>query len=205
MPFWNKLWNTGVDETGTPLAVPTPTTKYIVDPHWKLVKGPGIINPQPVYVLAHQTVGGYFATADSRWVWANPTGMGDPSSAYVFQTEFLLETNLTHWIEITGKWGADNFGQFTINWAPLPPGASSGAVSLPAGPLPPNYTQAHTFSISQTHLVSLVPGLPPLLVGMPLSSGYHTLEVWVYNAGPEDATNPAGLNVSALSIAKHPR
>src|SRR5262249_12515772 len=105
----NKLWNTGVDYKGHPLAANS------VDPHWKLVRGPGITNPQNVYVLADQKGGTYFTTSDSRWVWADSLGTGDPSSAYVFQTDFYIEVDLSqYWFQINGKWGADNFGQFTI-------------------------------------------------------------------------------------------
>lgn len=73
----NKLWNTGVDDHGTPLA---PTTKYgiaSIDPHCRLIQGPNVTNPQNVYVLAEQNPGGYFVTPDSMWVWADPRGKGD--------------------------------------------------------------------------------------------------------------------------------
>ena len=54
-----------------------------------------------------------------------------------------------YWVEINGKWGADNFGQFTIDGMPLPPGSYSGAISLPPGNVAANYQQTHDFSISR--------------------------------------------------------
>jgi hypothetical protein len=187
----NKLWNTGVDNQGTPLPGKS------VDPHWRLYRGPGITNPQPVYVLADQKAGTYFTTSDSKWIWADPSGRGDPSSAYVFQTEFYIEVDLANfWFQIAGKWGADNFGQFTIDLVPLPPGSGNGEVTLPPGNITANYTRAHDFSISQAHFGSLS--------HLHLNVGWHTLEVWIYNEGPPSAANPAGLNVSALGIAIHP-
>jgi hypothetical protein len=190
----NKLWNTGVDNHGTRLAPKS------IDPHWRVIQGPGITNPQNVYVLANQRVGNYFGTSDSMWVWANPLGQGDTTSAYVFQTDFYIEVDLSqHWIEIKGNWGADNFGQFTIDRAPLPPGSGNGAISLPPGNIAANYQQTHEFSISQAHFLSLS--------RLRLNVGWHTLEVWVHNeeAGDNNANvNPAGFNLSALQIDIHP-
>lgn len=195
----NKLWNTGVDDTGAQL-VP-----YSVDPHWRLIQGPGITNPQNVYVLEDQRRGTYFTPLKSMWVGADPSGVADPSGPYVFQTEFYLELDPSqYWIEIKGEWGADNFGQFTTDGSPLPPGSGSGAISLPAGDILANYNQSHAFSISQAHLGSLS--------HLRLKVGWHTLEAWVYNYGPEFFqypngsldVNPAGFNVSALHIVPHP-
>src|SRR5262249_4854808 len=107
----NKLWNTGVDDHGTPL------TGGSVDPHWRLITGPGVVNPQRVYVLSNQIAGTYFVTSDSRWVWADVLGTGDPSApaGYVFQTQFYLEVDPSqYWIEIKGKWGVDNYGYLMI-------------------------------------------------------------------------------------------
>src|SRR5262245_27575298 len=95
----NKIWNTGVDEQGARLL------SKKVDPHWRLIQGPGVTNPQNVYVLSNQKAGNYFATQDSMWVWADPSGKGDTTSVYIFQTDFYVEVDTQHWIEIKGKWG----------------------------------------------------------------------------------------------------
>ena len=170
-------------------------------------------------VQSRQIPGIYFATSDSRWVWAGAMGMAEYNSPYVFQTEFYLEVDLSqYWFEIRGKWGADNFGYFTIDQAPLPPGSGSGAISLPPGQVGTNFQGSppvgpmggtpHAFSISQAHL----PSLSHLRLGI----GWHTFEVWVYNEGDgsvdydavDDTTgapyNPAGFNVSAFGIDIHP-
>jgi hypothetical protein len=130
------------------------------------------------------------------WVWADPSGIGDPSAPYVFQTRFYLEVDLSrHWVEIKGKWGADNFGQLTIDGAALPPGSGSGEISLPSGDVATNYTQPHDFSISQAHAISQSQ--------LQLKVGWHTLEVSVSNEGPAGVQNPAGLNMSALNMVIH--
>jgi hypothetical protein len=192
----NKLWNTGVDDQGIPLAPKN------VDPHWELIQGPGVTpsNPQKVYVLGNQKAGNYFATPDSMWIWANPSGKGDTTQVYIFQTKFYIEVDFSqYWFQINGKWGTDNFGQFTIDRLPLPPGSGGGVISLPPGNVVANYQQTHNFSISQAH--------PFSLSHLHLNEGWHTLEVLVYNegaAGDDDPNvNPAGLNLSALSIDLH--
>jgi hypothetical protein len=191
----NKIWNTGVDLNGQQLK----TGK--VDPHWRVIQGPGITNPQSAYVVTDQRLGNYFQTTDSRWIWANSLGRGDTTGdtalPYVFQTEFLVEVDLSqHWIQINGKWGADNFGQFTIDRAPLPPGSGGGEISLLPGNVATNYRHTHDFSISQAHFLSLS--------HLRLSAGWHTFEVWVHNEGSAGASdpsvNPAGFNLSALRI-----
>ncbi|OAF05846.1 hypothetical protein AYJ54_02900 [Bradyrhizobium centrolobii] len=195
----NKIWNTGVNENGKQL-VPN-NLNPPVDPHWLVIQGPGITNPQNVYVLTDQKAGNYFGTPDSRWVWADASGKGDTSAVYVFQTRFYVEVDLSqHWIQINGKWSADNFGQFTIDKNPLPPGSGDGAIFLPAGNIVSNYQQPHDFSISQAHFLSLS--------RLRLNVGWHTLEVWVHNEGAlgddDPMVNPAGFNLSAMSIEIHP-
>jgi hypothetical protein len=193
----NKFWNTGVNDQGALLQPKKP------DGHWCVISGPGILNsnpPQPAYVLEDQKVGIYIQQTQpphSQWIWANPYGMGDPSAPYVFQTKFYLEVDLSqHWIQIIGKWAADNFGHITIDGSPLPPGSGGGTLSLPPGNVFDNYNQWHEFSISQAHPVSLSQ--------LHLGVGWHTLEISVNNEAPEDPTNPAGLNVSALGIVINP-
>jgi hypothetical protein len=188
----NKLWNTGVDDNG--ILLPGKS----IDPHWKLVRGPGVTHaPQNVYVLIDQKVGNYVTTSDSRWVWADPSGKGDPTSPYVFQTKFYLEIDLSeHWIQINGTWAADNFGELRIDGLLLPPGSGNGAIFLPPGDVVDNYQKAHDFSILQTH--------PFSLSHLRLDIGWHTFEVWVNNEDPSGPDNPAGLNVSALGIAINP-
>jgi hypothetical protein len=187
----NKLWNTGVEDNGTLLPLGA------ADRHWRVIQGPGIVNPQYAYVLTDQKSGIYFPTQDSRWIWANALGQGDPASAYVFQTEFYIELDLAkYWIQINGNWAADNFGQLTIDGVPLPPGSASGAISLPPGAPIENYNQLHPFSITQAH--------PRSTSHLRLNIGWHTLQVWVYNEGPETPDNPAALNLSALTITSNP-
>jgi hypothetical protein len=192
MSHANKLWNTGVDLNGIPLPASS------IDPNWKFIKGPGVGSlPQSVYVVANANP--YFQTLDSCWVWADPAGIGIVGLVYVFRTKFYLEVDLKHhWVQINGRWGADNYGQITFDAAHLPPGSFTGTIALPPGQLVSNYKQIHDFSIVQAH-----PGSPSPLN---LKVGWHSLEVSVWNEGPNDPTghiNPTGFNVSALDIVKH--
>jgi hypothetical protein len=181
----NKLWHTGVDDQGNQLP-PAPKTQ---DPHWELVSGPMVTQPRPAYVLNDQRIGTYFQTGDSLWLGADPSGSADSSSPYIFQTKFYVEIDTKHWIQINGIWGVDNYGQFTIDNAPLPPGCGGGETSLLPGFVGTNYGQQHAFSISEVHPISLS--------RLQLKVGWHTLEVWVHNEGNPGQDNPSAFNVSA--------
>lgn len=142
------------------------------------------------------------------WVWADPLGQADttpvgvvhPTKAYVFETHFYIEVDPSRfWVEIKGKWSADNFGQIKIDGSNLPPGSGGGSVSLPPRDMANNYQQAHPFSIWQAHQYSFS--------FLHLKIGLHTLQVWVYNEGtPGDdpSINPAGFNLREMQILKHP-
>ena len=185
----NKVWNTGVDDTGARVALGHR------DPHWMVVQGPGILNPQRAVVLQDQRAGTYFPPMDSMWVWANGTGDADPSAPFIFEMDFYLELDLAqNWFEIKGAWCADNFGHFAIDNAPLPAGSGSGT-SLPAGNVSANYKQPHDFSIKQAHLLSTS--------HLVLKVGWHKLQVLISNEGPESNDNPAGFNISAIQFVAH--
>ena len=188
----NKIWNTGVDDNGTLLH------RRSVDPHWKLIQGPNVgTTPQPVYVVDDQSSGGnYFTQTDSLWVWAEANAGAALNTLYVFQTEFLLDISFkTHWLQIAGQWGADNFGYLTIDSMPPPADAVTGEVTLPPGMVLSNFNQAHYFSISQAHRLSQS--------HWRLTEGRHTLEVSVFNEGKSANMNPAGFNLS-VSLIKNP-
>jgi len=183
----NKLWNTGVDDQGNLVALGQR------DPHWLLISGPVITQPRAAYVLSDQRLGNYFQTGDSLWIGADARGAAQSGSLYVYQTKFYVEIDSKHWIQINGMWGVDNYGQFTIDNAPLPPGSGGGEISLPMGLVGTNYTQPHAFSISESHFLSLS--------HLSLKIGWHTLEVWVYNEGLEPVPqNPSSFNVSAKIV-----
>ena len=63
------LFNTGVNDTGTPLAGSSN------DPHWSVVAGPNITAPIPAVVVNDQSPFGLYAQSPhSRWIWVNAAG-----------------------------------------------------------------------------------------------------------------------------------
>ena len=117
----NKLWNTGLSETGN--LVPTGQK----DQNWT-VWTPGIQLPpvkpteepqpgDPAFVLSNQRndktdpyfLTPYFLTTDSQWIWANADGAvdpNDPNGDYVFQCPFHIKTDRKlNWVEIGGDLG----------------------------------------------------------------------------------------------------
>jgi len=194
----SRLWNTGVDDLGRPLATGS------IDPNWKLIQGKGFSftdPPQKAYVVNNQQTGNYFGTSDSMWIWADASAQGKTGIVYVFETRFYIDADpAEYWIQISGKWGADNFGQITLDrHSSLPAGSFSGEVSLPSGTVASNFQQTHDFSISTAHAFSVPQSQ------LHLGKGEHALNVWVQNEGmPDDpSTNPAGFNMSALRIDVH--
>lgn len=188
----NKLWNTGVDDAGHQLA---PGRQ---DQHWIAISGPKLKDPRPAYVIDDQRQGTYFQTADSMWIGVVREALAVPGSVpYVYRTTFDVDADSSHWIQISGIWGADNYAQLTMDGAPLPPGCATGEYFLLPGMILTNFNRQHAFSISEMHPISLSQ--------LQLPSGEHTLEVWLYNEGTGGAqsNNPSAFNISAAAISLH--
>lgn len=188
----NKLWNTGVDDQGKKLP---PNSQ---DPHWYLVSAPPGVKKGPAVVVTAALATNYHSTTDSAWVGATADGRaigGSPAGPpYVFETKFSVDTDSEHWIQIIGSWGVDNCGQITIDGGAFPPGSASGEISLSGGTvvLATNFTQTHSFAISNLHPRWLSPG-------------EHTLEVTLYDQGTAAVQhgvvdNPAAFNVNGAKI-----
>jgi hypothetical protein len=179
----NKIFNTGVDDNGVPLPPDS------LDPHWKLIQGPGVTTPD-VYVL-NQVPGSYFNSGlfamDSSWVWSDPKGLALVGQPYVFQQRFYLEFDSANlFAQISVRWGADNYGHVTVNGSS--PASWAGEISLPPGDVYDNYARPHDFSINNHYHAAFKVGR------------WNTLEIWVFNAGKQGKDNPSAFNVSGSGI-----
>jgi hypothetical protein len=133
------LFNTGVDASGNPLAGGS------LDPHWTIISGPGITSPTPAVVLSNQEVGTYAQSSDSRWVWANASGVAGINAPYTFRLSFDLTGLNPNTATISGSWGVDNDGSILLNGS-TPTG--SGALTLDGGAVSGNFNSFHNFQIT---------------------------------------------------------
>jgi hypothetical protein len=131
-----KVFNTGVDASGTPLADGT-----IGDPHYKLTSVPG---GSTTDIRVRTSAGGFpigpWVGDDSKSAWIGPNNdpaVDGPSGLYDYQTKFTLSSAAA--IKITGLWSTDNEGvDILLN------GVSTGN-SIPSAT---SYTAFHDFSIT---------------------------------------------------------
>lgn len=189
-----NLWSTGVDANKNILTHPVP------DPHWWIVRGPKITQPQQAVVLGDQRVGTYYQTSTSRWIGVDANGTGDPSDYYVYQMRFALELDFTKvWVRITGEWSVDNYGEIRLDGHPLPAGSGGGETSLAAGGGIQNYDWDHAFSVTQKHTPPI-----PAQSHLDLKAGWHGLDFWVHNEGAAGKNNPCGLNVYRMALEINP-
>jgi hypothetical protein len=180
-----NLLNTGIDDLGNLLPLKA------ADPHWKLIVAPPGVPRRQAEVLSNQRPGLYWNTGDSQWVGADPKGTAKPGDLYKYQTDFVVNADSDHWLQINGVWCVDNIGQITIDGAPVPAGSANGEISLLAPMLYSNFMAPHAFSISN---------LQPFSVShLKLSPGVHYMEVSVWNLGLA-GDNPSAFNVSAKVI-----
>jgi hypothetical protein len=131
-----NITSTGVDASGVPLP------QHQADPHWKVVAGPGITNPQPAY--SSFVAAPYYRGAPASWIWAVSTGNGEINQPYTFQREFDIGNADPNSIVLTGKWAADNFGAIYINGVPA---VGTGRIVLPPGDTN-NLPTANAFTIT---------------------------------------------------------
>ncbi|HME71173.1 MAG TPA: PEP-CTERM sorting domain-containing protein [Myxococcota bacterium] len=136
-----SLFNTGVDANEIPLSGGSS------DPHWSIIAGPGITNPVPAVVVNNQLnfLGTYVQSPDSRWVWADASGVAELNSPYTFQLSFDLTGFNPTTATISGSWGVDNDGSILLNGS-NPVG--SGALTLDGGDVLSNFTSFHSFQIT---------------------------------------------------------
>ncbi len=119
------LFNTGVDDTGTPLV----GGNGVIDPHYVILSGPGDEN-YPIPAVTYFN-GAYFAdqpggtNGDSRWISVNRNGSNGSSGTYDFQTTFSLTGLDPGTASITGKFAADNHITQTLINGVVVPGATS--------------------------------------------------------------------------------
>lgn len=124
------LFNTGVDASGTPLAIGA------TDPHWTIVTS----TTTPAIVSTPSSL--YATSPDSSWVWVNANGSG--SGTHTFRLTFDLTGFDPSTVTISGAWGVDNTGEILLNGI-TPVG--TGTFDLPTITTD-NFTQFHNFVIT---------------------------------------------------------
>lgn len=178
------IWNTGVDANNSPLGPGDP------DPHWNVVRGPGVTAPQKALVLTNPSPL-YYAPADSRWISLTADGIPGGPGDLTFRLDFDLSGFDPASVTIEGAWGVDNNGTITINGSSpnLSPPIGTGTPPIGTGILSMsgdsfgNFNSEHPFTISSGFV-----------------TGMNFLEVQVANFGIPGADNPTGFNVTKLMI-----
>jgi hypothetical protein len=100
------LFDTGLDDTGTPLSV------GMNDPHYSLVSGPVLEN----WKASASNPSWLANTPTSQWL--TPTGSGSdthPSGMYSLQLTFDLVGYDPKNVSISGQWATDNVGEIYLN------------------------------------------------------------------------------------------
>ena len=156
----SDLYNTGVDNSGTPLANNT-----LGDPHYSLVAVP---NGSTSTILIRTSAGGYpispsgpYIGDDSLSTWIGPANdydMSGPNGSYEYQTTFTLSNDPAS-ASINGQFSSDNeFLNISLNGVLL--GISNGDSG--------NFQYWTSFSIGS---------------GSPFVSGINILDFYVNNDG----------------------
>jgi hypothetical protein len=171
-PF--TTFNTGVDASGTPLALGA------TDPHWLYVAGPNLPTPANAIVLTNQHPSGqYFATTDSLWISRLATGSVSTNTPYTYELAFNLTGFDASTAVLSGIWGVDNFGSILLNGV-APSG--TGTFSL-AGTQFSHFNSTHAFTINGGFL-----------------SGINKLQVQVVDTGNPSGFNVSALSGSATPV-----
>jgi hypothetical protein len=164
------LFNTGVDESSTPLPGGS------VDPHYALIASADPSYPGPNAIIPSVIPAAYwFAnSATSKWIApaANENfpgaGTPHPGGNYTYRLSFDLTGFDFSTASITGKWGVDNSGAIRLN------GVSTGIGS-------PSYNPLIPFTISSG-----------------FHAGINDLDFVITNFAA-GGSNPTGVRVDALS------
>lgn len=173
------LFNTGVDNTGTPLADGT-----IGDPHYVLAAVPGGTS----VTLVRTSAGGFpippYLGDNNISAWVGPNNASDltsPGGLYDYRTTFSLAGLAPGTASITGQWSSDNDG--VAIWLN---GVNTGNPANPYGS-PGNY--------SYDHWVSFV-------ISSGFQAGLNTLDFFVMNGnGDNDQSGPTSLRVELTGTA----
>jgi len=166
------LYNTGVDDSGNPLA------EDAVDPHYTLVEPSNIVGDAYVTTSAGGfPVGPWLGdNALSTWLTpatnANGPGNGDGSPSYWYETSFDLTGLDESTALIQGKWSSDNNGlDILLN------GQSTGFTN------PLQFADWSVFTLSAD-------------AGHPFVAGVNTLQFVIQNGGGEENPDgPTGVRV----------
>lgn len=106
------LFNTGVDNSGTPLP------NGAVDPHWVLSAGPAGV---PTAIAGDPRPGSWVAnTPTSRWVTPFANGNSSPGAGtYLYDLTFDLTGFDPTTATISGDWSSDNNSSVLLNGVPF--------------------------------------------------------------------------------------
>jgi MYXO-CTERM domain-containing protein len=125
------LFPTGVDGTGTPLAVGS------VDPHYTL-SSDDATRPGPNALVVAPVAGWIGNTATSNWLSAQANGSGANLGNYTFTTTFSLAGVDPSTVTISGSWACDDSCVIRLNGTvvatnPAPAWNAVAAFTIPAG------------------------------------------------------------------------
>ena len=152
------LFNTGVDDNGSPLAAGS------VDPHYSIVVNPNDASPS---AFVPWSIPGSYTPNSAVSQWISPTTNGTDSvpgpAVYHYQTTFSMPYGNT--VMITGRWGADNYGAIYID----------SSSNNPISTIPSSDGSAYS-------------GWQPFTFNGYLAEGMHTLTCVVTNPDAPDAT-----------------
>jgi autotransporter-associated beta strand protein len=168
--------NTGVSANGTLLSGGSS------DSHWLIIGGNGITKPTPAVVLTDQLPGNYAQSSDSRWIWANASGVAAFGPPYTFRTTIDLTDFNPSGVTVTGRWGVDNDGYILVNGT-TPIG--SGEFILDGGIKESNFRLFHGFQITGGFV-----------------SGINTLDFVAVDLGYVGGLNVASLVATGLQPSR---
>ncbi|MCA9169715.1 MAG: hypothetical protein KDB23_18705 [Planctomycetales bacterium] len=168
-----RLFNTGTDLHGAILS------GGVVDPNWKIVTGPGVIENSDSFVLKDQRISPpnnpYASSPDSLWIGVRADGESEINIPYVFRQEFDLTGLDPDTASINGSWAVDNNGIIRLNG--LESNIGTGFLSIEGDKgSSSNWGVLHEFTINQG-----------------FQDGINTLEIEMINLN-----GPAGLQISSL-------
>jgi hypothetical protein len=113
------IFNTGVDNLGSPLALGAN------DPHYT-----SLTTSLAAVVINDQLAPPYVQNAGSKWIWDDANGIStDGSTLHTFRTTFVLTpAEVASGLTLTGQFAADNIGNVFLN-----SGSTSLGTTLPGG------------------------------------------------------------------------
>ena len=117
------LFNTGVDNSGTPLP------NGAVDPHWVLSTGPAGV---PTAIAGDPIPPNWIPnTVSSRWVTPFANGIASPGfGTYTYDLTFSLAGFNPATAVITGDWSSDNTSNVLLNGSPIASHSGGGSAFL---------------------------------------------------------------------------